>query len=114
MFKGNSSPQRSERRGTERLDYRTSEGRVLATWFRKADRVIARTPVGRDRAIGERQGRHRSVHLAAHFETLALLYSDQIALNQQLRGHAGLTAPAQHHDHERMIDKFGLLRFGNQ
>jgi hypothetical protein len=54
------------------------------------------------------------VHLAAHFETLALLYSDQIALNQQLRGHAGLTAPAQHHDHERMIDKFGLLRFGNQ
>src|SRR5882672_2386668 len=29
---GNSSPQRSERRGTERLDYRTSEGRVLATW----------------------------------------------------------------------------------
>jgi len=46
---GNSSPQRSERRGTERLDYRTSEGRVLATWFRKADRVVARTPVGRDR-----------------------------------------------------------------
>ena len=47
--------------------------------------------------IGELQGRLRSVHLAAHLETHALLNPEQISLYQQLRGYADPTAPAQHH-----------------
>jgi Spy/CpxP family protein refolding chaperone len=48
-------------------------------------------------AIGELQGRLRSVHLAAHLEIRALLNTDQIALYQRLRGYGDPTAPAHHH-----------------
>jgi hypothetical protein len=50
-------------------------------------------------AIGELQGRLRSVHLAAHLETRALLNPDQIARYEQLRGYAEPNPPAQHHHH---------------
>jgi LTXXQ motif family protein len=49
-------------------------------------------------AIGTLQGRLRSVHLAAHLETRALLNPDQIARYQQLRGY-GEPAEPQHHHH---------------
>jgi hypothetical protein len=50
-------------------------------------------------AIGELQGRLRSVHLAAHLETRALLNPDQIARYEQLRGYDQPEAPTQHHHH---------------
>jgi hypothetical protein len=56
------------------------------------DRLAAETA-----AIGELQGRLRSVHLAAHLETRALLSPDQITRYEQLRGYSDPAAPAQHH-----------------
>lgn len=49
-------------------------------------------------AIAELQGRLRSVHLAAHLETRALLSPDQIAAYEQLRGYSD-PAGAVHHHH---------------
>jgi Spy/CpxP family protein refolding chaperone len=70
--------------------------RVLDQAFAKrdisADRVSAETA-----AIGILQGRLRSVHLAAHLETRALLNPDQIALYQQLRGYGNPAAPMHRH-----------------
>jgi hypothetical protein len=48
-------------------------------------------------AIGELQGRLRSVHLSAHLETRALLNPDQIARYEQLRGYGEPGATPQHH-----------------
>jgi hypothetical protein len=48
-------------------------------------------------AIGELNGRLRSVHLTAHLETRALLRPEQIALYQQLRGYNGPAAVPHHH-----------------
>ena len=56
------------------------------------DRLAAETA-----AIGELQGRLRSVHLAAHLETRALLSPDQITRYEQIRGYSDPAAPAQHH-----------------
>jgi hypothetical protein len=50
-------------------------------------------------AIGELQGRLRSVHLAAHLETRALLNAGQIALYQQLRGYEGQPGSGHPHRH---------------
>jgi hypothetical protein len=58
------------------------------------DRLAAVTAV-----IAELQGRLRSVHLAAHLETRALLNANQIARYQQLRGYDNPQAPAQQHHH---------------
>ena len=58
------------------------------------DRLVVATA-----AIAELQGRLRSVHLAAHLETRALLSPDQIARYQQLRGYGDQQAPAQQHRH---------------
>jgi hypothetical protein len=66
------------------------------------DQFFARGEITPDRlaietaAIGELNGRLRSVHLAAHLETRALLRSDQIALYQHLREY-GDPASAPHH-----------------
>jgi hypothetical protein len=66
------------------------------------DQLFARGEITPDRlaietaAIGELNGRLRSVHLAAHLETRGLLHPDQIALYQQLRGY-GDAASAPHH-----------------
>ena len=58
------------------------------------DRLAAETV-----AIGELQGRLRSVHLAAHLETRALLSPEQIARYQHLRGYGDAAAPPSHHHH---------------
>jgi hypothetical protein len=69
------------------------------------DQLFAQREITRERlaaetaAIGELQGRLRSVHLAAHMETRALLQPDQIARYEQLRGYADPATPAQHHHH---------------
>jgi Spy/CpxP family protein refolding chaperone len=65
---------------------------LFATGEIKPDRLAAETA-----AIGELQGRLRSVHLAAHLETRALLNPEQIALYEQLRGYANPIAPHHHH-----------------
>jgi hypothetical protein len=58
------------------------------------DQLFARGEITPDRltietaVIGELSGRLRSVHLAAHLETRAMLHPDQIALYQRLRGMA--------------------------
>jgi len=59
-----------------------------------AERLVAETA-----AIGELQARLRSVHLAAHLETRALLNSDQIDRYQRLRGYADPRPPPSHHHH---------------
>ena len=70
--------------------------RVLDQSFAKGkitpDRLTAETA-----EIGELAGRLRSVHLAAHLETRALLDPDQIARYQQLRGYGEPVAPMHHH-----------------
>jgi Spy/CpxP family protein refolding chaperone len=48
------------------------------------------------RAIGELQGRLRSLHLAAHLATKAKLDAGQIARYNQLRGYGAGAAPAEH------------------
>jgi Spy/CpxP family protein refolding chaperone len=67
---------------------------LFATGEVDPDRLRAATA-----AIAELQGRLRSVHLAAHLETRALLSADQIALYHKLRGYAGPGSPTQHHHH---------------
>jgi Spy/CpxP family protein refolding chaperone len=49
-------------------------------------------------AIGELQGRLRSVHLAAHLQIRALLSPEQIVRYKQLRGY-GEPTPVQPHHH---------------
>ena len=79
-------------------------GEVIAR-ERTLDQLFAKGEITPERlavetaAIGGLRGRLRSVHLAAHIETRALLNPDQIALYQQLRGYSGMFAPAQHHHH---------------
>jgi Spy/CpxP family protein refolding chaperone len=72
--------------------------RVLDQLFQKGeispDRLRAETV-----SIAELQGRLRSVHLAAHLQTRALLTTDQIAMYQRLRSYGGQGAPMQHRHH---------------
>jgi hypothetical protein len=69
------------------------------------DRLFAEGDVTLDRlavettAIGTLEGSLRSVHLAAHLQTRALLNADQIALYNGLRGYDNPTAPHDHHHH---------------
>ena len=64
------------------------------------DRLFAEGAVTPDRlafeatAIGTLEGNLRSVHLAAHSQTRALLNGDQVALYKQLRGYNSPTAPS--------------------
>jgi len=48
-------------------------------------------------AIGELEGRLRSVHLTAHLETRALLNPHQIALISKIRGYGDPGALPHHH-----------------
>jgi Spy/CpxP family protein refolding chaperone len=72
--------------------------RTLDQLFQKSeitpDRLAAETA-----GIAELQGRLRSVHLAAHLETRAMLTADQIALYQQLRGYGDPADAPMHHHH---------------
>jgi Spy/CpxP family protein refolding chaperone len=78
-------------------------GEELIAQEKALDQLFAKSNITLNRlsattaTIGELQGRLRSVHLAAHLETRALLNPDQIARYQQLRGYADPHAPAQHH-----------------
>jgi len=70
------------------LDRLFAEGKVTA------DRLAVETA-----AIGMLEGSLRSVHLAAHLQTRALLNADQVALYSRLRGYNSATAPP-HHQHD--------------
>ena len=67
------------------------------------DRLFAEVEVTPDRlvvetaAIGTLEGTLRSVHLAAHLQTRALLNADQVAVYERLRGYDSPTAPLHHH-----------------
>jgi len=67
------------------------------------DHLFAKNEITPDRlaaathAIAELQGRLRSVHLAAHLETRALLDQDQVARYQRLRGYVHSPGAARHH-----------------
>jgi hypothetical protein len=67
------------------------------------DRLFAEAEITPDRlavettAIGTLEGALRSVHLAAHLQTRALLNADQIARYKQLRGYDDPTATVHHH-----------------
>jgi hypothetical protein len=80
--------------GAELIAHEQALDQLFAKGEITADRLTAETA-----AIGELQGRLRSVHLGAHLETRALLNPDQIARYQQLRGYAEPNPPAQHHHH---------------
>ena len=79
--------------GAELLAHEQTLDQLFAKGEITPDQLAAET-----RAIGDLQGRLRSVHLAAHLETRALLNADQIALYQQLRGY-GDPAGMPHHHH---------------
>jgi Spy/CpxP family protein refolding chaperone len=78
-------------------------GAELIERERVLDQLFAKGEITPDRlatvtaAIAELQGRLRSVHLAAHLETRALLNPDQIARYEQLRGYGDPAAPMHHH-----------------
>jgi hypothetical protein len=67
------------------------------------DRLFAEGEITPDRlavetaSIGTLEGALRSVHLAAHLKTRALLSADQIALYKRLRGYESPTAPMHQH-----------------
>jgi Spy/CpxP family protein refolding chaperone len=80
-------------------------GAELVEHERALDQLFAKGEISTDRlarettAIGELGGRLRSVHLAAHLETRALLSPDQIGTYERLRGYrdAGPSPGHQHH-----------------
>lgn len=80
-----------------------SLGAELVERERMLDQLFAKGEITPDRlsaetaAIGELEGRLRSVHLSAHLATRALLNPDQIALYQRLRGYGDPSAPIHHH-----------------
>lgn len=69
--------------------------RVLDTAFAEAQ-IDAKKLAELSIAIGEKQGRLRNAHLAAHIETKALLTRHQIHLYEQARGYASGTGTHQH------------------
>jgi hypothetical protein len=78
--------------GAELIERERVLDQLFASGEITPDRLTAETA-----AIAELQGRLRSVHLAAHLETRALLSAEQIALYQQFRGYGDHPAPGQHH-----------------
>ena len=79
-------------------------GAALVERERLLDQLFAKGDITPDRVaaetagIGKLQGRLRSVHVAAHLETRALLNPDQIALYEHLRGYSDPAgAPMPHH-----------------
>jgi Spy/CpxP family protein refolding chaperone len=78
-------------------------GAELVERERVLDQLFAKGEISSDRlasetlAIGELQGRLRSVHLAAHFDTRRVLNPDQIILYEHLRGYGDPATPIHHH-----------------
>jgi hypothetical protein len=100
------SQQRDVRTIFERMNAAaTPLGEELIAQEQTLDQLFAKGEITPDRlaaataTIAELQGRLRSVHLAAHLETRALLNADQIDRYQQLRGYDDPRAPTQHHHH---------------
>jgi len=80
-------------RGDDMIARERTLDQLFATGEVTPDRVSAETA-----AIGELQGRLRSVHLAAHLQIRALLNPEQIVRYKQLRDY-GEPTPAQLHHH---------------
>ena len=78
--------------GAQLIDRERALDQLFAKGEITPDRLAAETA-----AIGELQGRLRSVHLAAHLETRAALNPDQTALYQRLRGYGSPATPPHHH-----------------
>ena len=78
--------------GAQLIDRERALDQLFAKGDITPDHLTAETT-----AIGELEGRLRSVHLAAHLETRALLNPDQIAHYQTLRGYGDGAAPMRHH-----------------
>lgn len=78
-------------------------GAELVERERVLDQLFAKGEITSDRlaaealAIGELQGRLRSVHLAAHLDTRRMLNRDQIVLYEHLRGYGDPAIPIHHH-----------------
>jgi hypothetical protein len=80
--------------GAELIAHEQALDQLFAKGEITLDRLTAETA-----AIGELQGRLRSVHLEAHLETRVLLNPDQIARYQQLRGYAEPNPSVHYHHH---------------
>src|SRR5262245_9254898 len=78
--------------GKELIGHELLLDRLFAEREMTPDRLAVETA-----AIGTLEGNLRSVHLAAHLQTRALLNADQIALYERLRGYDSSTAPSHHH-----------------
>jgi hypothetical protein len=78
--------------GAQLIDHERALDQLFAKGDVTPDHLAAETT-----AIGELEGRLRSVHLAAHLETRTLLNPDQIARYQKLRGYGDGGAPMHHH-----------------
>jgi hypothetical protein len=78
--------------GDDLIRHEQTLDQLFATGEITPDRLATATA-----AIASLQGQLRSVHLAAHLETRALLHPDQIARYQQLRGYSNPAVPPQHH-----------------
>jgi hypothetical protein len=83
----------AKRLGAELVEHERLLDQLFANGEIMPDRLAIETA-----AIGELEGRLRSVHLAAHLETRALLSEDQVAAYQRLRGY-GQPAATMHHHH---------------
>jgi hypothetical protein len=68
---------------------------VLDQLFARGEITPARLAI-ETAAIGELNGRLRSVHLAAHLETRAVLHPDQIALYERLSGYGDPASAPRH------------------
>jgi Spy/CpxP family protein refolding chaperone len=80
--------------GGEIIECEKELDRLFAQGQITPKRLSAETAV-----IAARQGRLRSVHLAAHLETRDVLTAEQLARYLQLRGYGNQIAHAHHHDH---------------
>jgi Spy/CpxP family protein refolding chaperone len=78
--------------GTEVIAREQDLDQVFVEGHVTPDRLTAETL-----ALGELQGRLRSVHMTAHLEMRGLLTAEQIASYQQLRGYGDAAKPMQHH-----------------
>ena len=77
-------------------------GAELVARERQLDRLFQKSEITHDRlaretaAIADLQGHLRSVHLAAHLETKAVLSAEQNALYEQLRGYDDMLTMHHH------------------
>jgi Spy/CpxP family protein refolding chaperone len=78
--------------GAELVERERVLDQLFATGEITSDRLATETL-----AIGDLQGRLRSVHLAARLDTRRVLNPDQIILYERLRGYGDPNTPIHHH-----------------